>query len=331
MFKHTPTSWILQCHRKNLSLFFLSLSFPLSNQSDTVTKLSRAFAHGNTWTWIHWQRHEPEWCLSLTATRTLTLDHQAHTVKTCTQALNIAVSPNKSLSLFPVFFSRSLSLSLSAGLNIAVSRIEYCSVKRRLLWSMFGMQDEDLGKYVYCLLWSTQEHPLVSYLLLSDVLSSTSIKFQGLMSDLAGCTPVWRALDITLEASSQCGRESTQKSSRRTRSDILSSNHRIWMNVMLRHRRVNVHLLVRTPKIDDRQESCVGGGCGLCGGLETFVGTLLGFSSSEPSWSRKLHVSLSYDSLMSESVSQNQNFWILEKQWFRNVSKFVNMKTFFHL
>jgi hypothetical protein len=53
-------------------------------------------------------------------------------------------------------------------LNIAVSRIEYCSVKRRLLQSMFGMQHEALRKYVYCLLWSTQEHPLVSYLLLSD-------------------------------------------------------------------------------------------------------------------------------------------------------------------
>lgn len=140
MFKHTPTPWILQCHRKNLSLFFLSLSLPLSKQSDTVTKLSRPLAHGNTWTWSHWQRHE----LSLTATRTLTLDDQAHSVKTCTQGLNIAVSPNKSLSLFPVFFSRSLSLSLSAGLNIAVSRIEYCSVKRRLLQSMYGMQDETL-------------------------------------------------------------------------------------------------------------------------------------------------------------------------------------------
>ena len=42
-----------------------------------------------------------------------------------------------------------------------------------------------------------------------------------------------------------------------------SSNHRIWMNVMLRHRRANVHLLDRTPKIDDVQESCVGGGGGL--------------------------------------------------------------------
>jgi len=39
-----------------------------------------------------------KWCQSLIATRTLTLDHQAHTVKTCTQGLNIAVSPNKSLS-----------------------------------------------------------------------------------------------------------------------------------------------------------------------------------------------------------------------------------------
>ena len=32
-----------------------------------------------------------------------------------------------------------------------------------------------------------------------------------------------------------------------------STNHRIWMNVMLRHRRVNVHLLSHTPKIDDRE------------------------------------------------------------------------------
>jgi hypothetical protein len=31
----------------------------------------------------------------------------------------------------------------------------------------------------------------------------------------------------------------------------ISSNHRIWMNVMLRHRRTNVHLLARTPKIDE--------------------------------------------------------------------------------
>ena len=82
------------------------------------------------------------------------------------------------------------------------------------------------------------------------------------------------------------------------------------MNVMLRHRWVNVHLLARTPKpeIDDLesrlfnpitfllvwsgrraqrheavalklQESCGGGGCGL-GGLEKFFGSLLGFSSS---------------------------------------------------
>ena len=85
------------------------------------------------------------------------------------------------------------------------------------------------------------------------------------------------------------------------------------MNVMLRHRWVNVHLLARTPKpeIDNLEsrlfkpvtfllvwgrrraqrheavalklhESCGGGACGL-GGLEKFVGTLLGFSSSEPS------------------------------------------------
>ena len=89
------------------------------------------------------------------------------------------------------------------------------------------------------------------------------------------------------------------------------ANHRIWMNVILRNRRVNVHLLARTPKIDDLesslfqpisfllvwtgrraqrreavalklQESC-GGGAGGLGGLGKFVGTLLGFSSSEPS------------------------------------------------
>ena len=57
----------------------------------------------------------------------------------------------------------------------------------------------------------------------------------------------------------------------------------LFYTLMLRHRRVNVHLLARTPKIDDRQESCGGGGGGLGEGLETFVGTLLGFSSSEPS------------------------------------------------
>jgi hypothetical protein len=85
------------------------------------------------------------------------------------------------------------------------------------------------------------------------------------------------------------------------------------MNVMLRHGWVNVHVLARTLKseidhLESRllkpitfllvcsgrraqrhvavalklQESCGRVGCGL-GGLEKFVGTLLGFSSSEPS------------------------------------------------
>ena len=182
--KHTPTTWIYmfkhiptchQCHQKNLS--FLSLSLPISKQSDTVTKLSRALAHGNTWTWIHWQRHEPEWCLSLTATRTLTLDHQARTVETCTQGLNIAVSPNKSLSLFPVFFSRSLSQG----------SCKVCSgCKTRLLENMFIVFSEAHKNIPWF-------HTCCSQMLTVEVLSSTSIKFQGLMSDLAGCTPVWPA------------------------------------------------------------------------------------------------------------------------------------------
>ena len=148
MFKHTPTPWILQCHRKNLSFFFLSLSLPLSKQSDTVTKLSRALAHGNTWTWSHWQRHEPEWCLSLTATRTLTLDHQAHTVKTCTHGLQYcSITKQISLSFSCLLLPFSLSLSLldwilqCQGLNITVSREGSCEVcsgcKTRILENMF--------------------------------------------------------------------------------------------------------------------------------------------------------------------------------------------------
>ena len=49
-----------------------------------------------------------------TTTLTLTLEQYTQRVTTYTNGLNIAVSPKKSLSLFPLSFSPAVSLSLSA-------------------------------------------------------------------------------------------------------------------------------------------------------------------------------------------------------------------------
>jgi hypothetical protein len=61
------------------------------------------------------------------------------------------------------------------------------------LQSMFGMQDEALENMFIVFSEAHKNipwfHTCCSQMLTVEVLSSTSIKFQGLMSDLAGYTP----------------------------------------------------------------------------------------------------------------------------------------------
>ena len=56
------------------------------------------------------------------ATTTLTLEHYAHTVKKYTYDLNIAVSPKKYLSPFPLSF-KALPGSLSLSLLIVATEV----------------------------------------------------------------------------------------------------------------------------------------------------------------------------------------------------------------